>query len=346
MPNKVALAAISSGARNGTDEIDGIGFGTFKQVDRSRRELAALARMRPDMVTRRRSFVSVCGPVEWSRLLCANDPTDDPDHHGKMRLPMTPTTPAFVVAIPARHGSTRLPGKALLPIAGIPMIVRVASCALEAGAREVVVATDDQRIAEALKETEARVVMTRIDHASGSDRLAECASICGWNDDQIVVNLQGDEPFAPTSGIRAVVNTLADSDGEMATLATPITDIAQVFDPACVKVVRDRRGRALYFSRAPLPWARDAFAADRNHLPSSVEFLRHIGIYAYRAGFLRRFAKMPRTPLEQFESLEQLRALEHGHAIAVGIAPEDFPPGIDTIEDLERAEHSLKSPQG
>ncbi|MEO8460590.1 MAG: 3-deoxy-manno-octulosonate cytidylyltransferase, partial [Dokdonella sp.] len=197
---------------------------------------------------------------------------------------MTPIIPAFVVAIPARHGSTRLPGKALLPIGGVPMIVRVARCALEAGAGEVVVATDDERIAAALRETEARVVMTRTDHPSGSDRLAECAGICGWNDDQIVVNLQGDEPFAPASGIRAVVSTLAESDAEMATLATPIDDIAQVFDPACVKLVRDSLGRAMYFSRAPLPWARDVFASDRNQLPSSTEFLRHIGIYAYRAG--------------------------------------------------------------
>ncbi|MFC5490032.1 3-deoxy-manno-octulosonate cytidylyltransferase [Dokdonella soli] len=254
---------------------------------------------------------------------------------------MSATVPTFIVAIPARHGSTRLPGKPLLPIAGVPMIVHVARRARAAGATDVVVATDDARIAESLVDSGVRVALTRTEHASGSDRLAECARTLGWSDDAIIVNLQGDEPLAPASGIRAVAAALAESDAPMATLATPVGSVEELFDPNCVKLVRDAAGRALYFSRAPLPWPRDAFARDRGHLPPDVPFLRHIGIYAYRAGFLRRFAELPRTPLEQIESLEQLRALEHGFAIAVRIAPEPFPPGVDTAEDLSRVERLL-----
>jgi 3-deoxy-manno-octulosonate cytidylyltransferase (CMP-KDO synthetase) len=244
----------------------------------------------------------------------------------------------FVVAIPARHGSTRLPGKPLRLIAGEPMIVHVARRAYEAGAAQVVVATDDERIAKALDGHPLLVYMTRPDHASGSDRLAECAELLGWPDDTLVVNLQGDEPLAPPSGIRAVAAALAESGAPMATLATPIDHVEQLFDPNTVKLVRDAGGLALYFSRAPLPWARDAFAQSRESLPHGVEFLRHIGIYAYRAAFLRRFAALPRTPLEAVESLEQLRALEHGHRIAVRLAPDAFPAGVDTAEDLARVE--------
>jgi 3-deoxy-manno-octulosonate cytidylyltransferase (CMP-KDO synthetase) len=237
--------------------------------------------------------------------------------------------------------STRLPGKPLAPIGGVPMIVHVARRALAAGASEVVVATDDARIADALDTSGVRVAMTRADHASGSDRLAECAQIFGWPDDMIVVNLQGDEPLAPASGIRAVAAALAGDDAPMATLATPIRTVDELFDPNCVKVVCSASGRALYFSRAPLPWPRDAFADGRDALPNDVPFLRHIGIYAYRAGFLRRFAALARSPLERIESLEQLRALEHGFAIAVREAPEPFPPGVDTAEDLARIERLL-----
>jgi 3-deoxy-manno-octulosonate cytidylyltransferase (CMP-KDO synthetase) len=257
---------------------------------------------------------------------------------------MSFVSPSFIVAIPARHGSTRLPGKPLRDIGGLPMVVRVAQRALQAGASRVVVAVDDERIAEALAgQQEVQICMTRRDHASGSDRLAECAEQLGWADDSIVVNLQGDEPFAPAAGIRAVAQALAGDDAPMATLATPIIDAEELFDPNVVKLVRTGNGRALYFSRAPMPWARDAFAADRHALPSGTPFLRHIGIYAYRAGFLRRYTQLPRTPLEQTESLEQLRVLEHGHAIAVRLTPEPFPPGIDTEADLERAELWLRS---
>ena len=247
----------------------------------------------------------------------------------------------FIVAIPARMASTRLPGKPLATIAGQPMIVHVARRALGAGAREVVVATDDTRIVEALAMSGVAVEMTRADHASGSDRLAECAEKRGWSDDAIVVNLQGDEPLAPASGIRAVAEALADGDVPMATLSTPITSIDDALDPNVVKVVRDERGHALYFSRAPVPWPRDAFARDRAALPAGAAFARHIGIYAYRAGFLRRFATLPRTTLEAIESLEQLRALAHGFTIAVRDAPEPFPVGIDTPEDLARVERIL-----
>lgn len=247
----------------------------------------------------------------------------------------------FIVAIPARYGSTRLPGKPLLSLAGEPMIVHVARRARAAGATEVVVVTDDARIEDALAGSGVRVLRSRAEHASGSDRLAEAATILGWHDDAIVVNLQGDEPLAPASGIREVAVALADDGAPMATLATPLAGAHELFDPNCVKLVRDRAGRALYFSRAPLPWARDAFAHDRSALPAGLPFLRHIGIYAYRAGFLRRFAALAPTPLEQVESLEQLRALEYGHPIAVRIAPEPFPAGVDTPEDLARVERVL-----
>jgi 3-deoxy-manno-octulosonate cytidylyltransferase (CMP-KDO synthetase) len=248
----------------------------------------------------------------------------------------------FIVAIPARYGSTRLPAKPLREIGGVPMVVRVAQRALQAGASQVVVAVDDQRIAAALAgQAGVDICMTRSDHASGSDRLAECAAHYGWADDTIVVNLQGDEPFAPAAGVRAVAQALAGDNAPMATLATPIIDAEELFDPNVVKLVRGVNGRALYFSRAPLPWARDAFSTDRHALPSGSPFLRHIGIYAYRAEFLARYAGLPRTPLEQTESLEQLRVLEHGHAIAVRLTPEPFPPGIDTLGDLERAERWL-----
>ena len=243
----------------------------------------------------------------------------------------------FFVAIPARHASTRLPGKPLREIGGVPMVLRVARRALDAGAREAWVATDDERIAAALQGSGVRVAMTSASHVSGSDRLAECADIAGWTDDAIVVNLQGDEPFAPAAGIRMVAETLQASGTEMATLAAEIVDPDEFFDPNVVKLVRGADGSALYFSRAPIPWHRDAFAQDSRVL-MPCECLRHIGIYAYRAGFLRRFAAMPPGRLERIESLEQLRALEAGFRIAVALTPEPFPPGVDTEDDLRRAE--------
>ena len=247
----------------------------------------------------------------------------------------------FVVAIPARLKATRLPDKPLRLLGGEPIIRHVARRALQAGAREVWVAADDARIADALADSGVRVAMTSAGHASGSDRLAECAAIAGWSDDTIVVNLQGDEPFAPAAGIRLVAALLQDTPADMSTLATGIVHADQLFDPNVVKVVRDTTGHALYFSRAPVPWARDAFAGDRSKLPTNHVWLRHIGIYGYRASTLRKFAALPPGLLEQIESLEQLRALEAGMRIAVGIATEAFPPGIDTQADLDQAERHL-----
>jgi 3-deoxy-manno-octulosonate cytidylyltransferase (CMP-KDO synthetase) len=248
----------------------------------------------------------------------------------------------FIVAIPARYASTRLPGKPLLPLAGEPMIRHVVRRAQAAGAVQVVVATDDARIAAALDGSGASIAITRADHASGSDRLAECAEQLGWADDAIVVNLQGDEPLAPASGIRAVADTLAQGSAPMATLVTPVASIEEFLNPNCVKVVCANDGHALYFSRAAVPWPRDAFNLSRDALPQQAPLLRHIGIYAYRAGFLRRFAQLAPTPLERVESLEQLRALEHGFRIAVRHAPEPFPPGVDTAEDLAHTEALLR----
>jgi 3-deoxy-manno-octulosonate cytidylyltransferase (CMP-KDO synthetase) len=258
----------------------------------------------------------------------------------------TDATLDFVVAIPARFAATRLPGKPLRLLGGEPLVLHVARRALAAGAREVWVAADDARIADALAGSGVRIAMTSPDHASGSDRLAECARNAGWSDDTIVVNLQGDEPFAPAAGIRAAASALHACDAPMSTLATPIEDARQLFDPNVVKLARAGNGNALYFSRAPIPWARDAFAADRNALPSPSTWLRHIGLYAYRAGFLQHFAAMPPGQLEQIESLEQLRVLEAGFQIRVELTPEPFPPGVDTEDDLARAERQLRQQRG
>lgn len=251
------------------------------------------------------------------------------------------TDTGFVVAIPARHDATRLPGKPLRLLGGEPLVLHVARRALAAGAREVWVAADDARIAAALEGSGVRVAMTGHHHQSGTDRLAECADIAGWSDDTIVVNLQGDEPFAPAAGIRRVAALLADGRAGMATLAERITQPPVLFDPNTVKVVVADTGHALYFSRAPIPWHRDAFARDGT-ITVPGEWLRHIGIYAYRAGFLRRFSAMPPGRLERIESLEQLRVLEAGLPIAVALSPEPFPQGVDTPEDLARAEALLR----
>ena len=203
----------------------------------------------------------------------------------------------FIVAIPARHAATRWPGKPLRLRAGEPLVLHVARRALAAGAREAWVATDDTRVADALQGSGVQVAMTAATHASGTDRLAECARIAGWSDDAIVVNLQGDEPFAPAAGIRTVAETLVASGAEMATLAAPVDDVETLFDPNTVKLVRDADGFALYFSRAPIPWHRDALAAARTRLPEGdAACLRHIGISAYRVGFpapVRRHAAGP-----------------------------------------------------
>lgn len=252
----------------------------------------------------------------------------------------------FIVAIPARYAASRLPGKPLRLLGGDPLVVHVARRALQAGAREVWVATDDQRIADALTGLdEVRVAMTASTHASGTDRLAECARIAGWADDTVVVNLQGDEPFAPAAGIRAVATALVEGKAPMSTLATAVEDAETLFDPNVVKLVRNARNEAMYFSRAPIAWHRDGFARSRDVLQAGFHWLRHIGIYGYRAGFLQQFAAMPPGSLEQMESLEQLRVLEAGFPISVALSPAPFPPGIDTPEDLLRAEALLAAGQ-
>ncbi|PBJ84445.1 3-deoxy-manno-octulosonate cytidylyltransferase [Lysobacteraceae bacterium NML93-0399] len=254
--------------------------------------------------------------------------------------PRMSTSSGFVVAIPARYASTRLPGKPLQPIGGEAMVLHVARRALAAGADEVWVATDDARVRDALAGTPVQVAMTSPEHPSGTDRLAECASIAGWDNARVVVNLQGDEPFAPVSGIRAVAALAARPGVDLATLCAPIEDVETLLDPNAVKVVRGAGDDALYFSRAPVPWPRDAFARSRDVMPDGA-WWRHIGIYGYRVGFLQRFAAMPPGTLEQIEMLEQLRVLEAGCRVAVGVTPEAFPAGVDTPEDLARAEARL-----
>ena len=248
----------------------------------------------------------------------------------------------FKVAIPARYGSSRLSGKPLAMIAGRPMIAHVVERALAAGASEVAVATDDERVAEAVAAQGIRVCMTRIDHASGTDRLAECAAQCGWSEDSVIVNLQGDEPLAPPEAIRCVAQCLIDSLADIATLAWPLESTEQLFDPNCVKLVRNQGGDALYFSRAPMPWARDRFTNDRvSALPPG--WLRHIGMYAYRRSTLEAFTRLPPAWLEQVEALEQLRALAAGWRIAVAISPVAVPAGVDTEQDLKRVRQLMES---
>ena len=248
----------------------------------------------------------------------------------------------FVVAIPARYAASRLPGKPLRLLGGEPLVLHVARRALAAGAREVWLATDDTRVADAMAGTAGvRVAMTSPHHASGTDRLAECAAIAGWDEATIVVNLQGDEPFAPAAGIRAVAGLLQASGAEMATLAAPITDVGTLLDPNAVKLVRAGNGDALYFSRAPVPWPRDAFASDRSRLPDGHTWLRHIGIYGYRAGFVKQFPALPPAPIETSEALEQLRAMWHGHRIAVHVSDHAPGAGVDTPEDLARVRRLL-----
>ena len=242
----------------------------------------------------------------------------------------------FTVLIPARLASTRLPDKPLADIAGKPMVVHVAERAMRSGAERVIVACDDERIARACRAHGVSSVITRTDHASGSDRLAEACTLLGLNGSDMVVNVQGDEPLIDPELVRRVALVLNESaDCVMSTAAHPLTDAAEVHNPNVVKVVLDAAGRALYFSRAPIPWWRDAPGGSAHTLPTPAP-LRHLGLYAYRAGFLRGFPALSPAPLEQTEALEQLRVLWHGHRIAVHVAPHGPGPGVDTPEDLAR----------
>jgi 3-deoxy-manno-octulosonate cytidylyltransferase (CMP-KDO synthetase) len=249
------------------------------------------------------------------------------------------------VVIPARHASSRLPGKPLRLIAGRPMIEHVWHNAARAGAREVLVATDDQRIVQAVENFGGRALMTSAEHASGTDRLAEVAARLAWPDDTIVVNLQGDEPAIPGELLRQTAAALhAHPEAGIATLATPIHTARDLFDENVVKVVLDEAGLACYFSRAPIPWVRGAFAGGAGAvpaLPEGVPFLRHIGIYAYRAGTLRRVAAEPGRAVERAESLEQLRALALGIRIHVSVIERAPGHGVDTEEDLARVDSAL-----
>lgn len=243
----------------------------------------------------------------------------------------------YRVLIPARFASTRLPGKPLLPIAGRPMIAHVIERARQSSAEEVLVATDDARIAAVCRDLGTEVVLTGSHHRSGSDRIAEAVEQRGLPDEAIIVNLQGDEPLIPASLLDQVALALeAHPHAGMATLAYPIADRRTLFDPHLVKVVTDRTGCALYFSRAPIPWNREGFRGPGEGLPEGCPYLRHIGLYAYRVGFLRRFVTWEPAPLELAESLEQLRVLWHGGRIQVAIAVVPPGPGVDTPGDLER----------
>ncbi len=250
----------------------------------------------------------------------------------------------FTVVVPARYASTRLPGKPLAEIRGRPMVVHVAERAAACGAAAVWVATDDEAVRAAVERHGFAAMMTRADHASGTDRIAEVVERLGLAEDEIVVNLQGDEPLMPGQLVTDVVHTLAQrTAAAIATAAHPIAAVSELFDPNVVKVVCDRHGYALYFSRAPIPYARDAFAgaASAATFPAGLPALRHIGLYAYRVGFLRTYAALAPAPVERFEALEQLRALWHGHRIAVALAAAPPPPGVDTPEDLERVRRAL-----
>ncbi|MFN2332042.1 MAG: 3-deoxy-manno-octulosonate cytidylyltransferase [Halomonas sp.] len=269
----------------------------------------------------------------------------------------------FIAVIPARFASSRLPGKPLVEIAGEPMVAHVWRRACASRATRVVVATDDARIEKALAEFGAEVLMTRDDHPSGTDRLAEVADRLGLADDAVLVNVQGDEPLIPAMLIDQVADRLFDDpEASIATLAETISDVETLFNPNVVKVVRALSGRALYFSRAPLPWDREAWdreagdreawdreAWDRDAFatrPALLEtdaWLRHIGLYAYRAGFLAEYGDWTPSPLEQIEHLEQLRALHHGHTIQVALAREPHPAGVDTVEDLARVRALLET---
>ncbi|MFM4648809.1 3-deoxy-manno-octulosonate cytidylyltransferase [Aeromonas bivalvium] len=253
---------------------------------------------------------------------------------------------SFVVVIPARYASTRLPGKPLADIAGRPMVQHVVEKALQSGADRVIVATDDERVRAALAPfaaaSGAEVCMTSPDHQSGTERLAEVCRHYGFASDTIIVNVQGDEPLIPPAIIRQVADNLAAASAPMATLSVPILDAEEAFNPNAVKVVTDKDGYALYFSRAPIPWERDSFAVSREQI--GPWFQRHIGIYAYRAGFIERYVTWAPSQLEQVECLEQLRVLWYGEKIHVAQALAAPPVGVDTQADLDKVRALLARP--
>jgi 3-deoxy-manno-octulosonate cytidylyltransferase (CMP-KDO synthetase) len=248
---------------------------------------------------------------------------------------------SFKVVIPARYASTRLPGKPLRDIAGKPMILHVCDKALKAGADEVIVATDDLRIHEAVLAAGVESIMTQAHHHSGTERIAEVAAIKGWSDTEIIVNLQGDEPLIPPALIKQTADVLANQDkAGIATLCSPIDSLDELFNTNAVKVVLDHAGYALYFSRAAIPWDRDGFSKEAKQIRAT--YYRHVGMYAYTAGFLKRYISWPESDLEQIESLEQLRILWQGESITVSVIDEVPEAGVDTEEDLMRVEACLR----
>jgi len=243
----------------------------------------------------------------------------------------------YIVVIPARLGSQRLPRKPLLDIAGKPLIQHVYERGLACGADDVYIATDDQEIVEVGQSFGANVVMTSADHVSGTDRLAEVVNQCAFDDAQIVVNLQGDEPLMPAAPLRQVAANLAlHNKASVATLCEPITCLEGLLNPNTVKVVYDREGYALYFSRAPIPWKRDELDEPSSQSSSTIQHFRHVGLYAYRAEFLKKYTQWSSCALEKIEALEQLRVLWHGGRIHVAVSETEIPPGVDTEADLAR----------
>lgn len=242
----------------------------------------------------------------------------------------------FVICIPARYQSTRLPGKPLIPLKGKPLIQWAIESANKLGAKEVVVATDDQRIFDRVQSLGQQVIMTDPNHPSGTDRIAECAQIMGWHDDSLVLNYQGDEPLTPEANIQAVLDLFKKhKDISIGTLYQEINKIEDVFNPNVVKIVTDNDDLALYFSRAPIPWSQQMFNHDgQAQLPADITYKHHIGLYVYRVAFLKDFAALPQAAIEATESLEQLRALATGHRIATAKALLSMPHGIDTAEDV------------
>ncbi|MBD3671142.1 MAG: 3-deoxy-manno-octulosonate cytidylyltransferase [Gammaproteobacteria bacterium] len=250
---------------------------------------------------------------------------------------------SFRVIIPARFASSRLPGKPLLEIAGKTMLQHVYDRALQSGADSVVIATDDARIESCVKDFGGKVCMTSAEHQSGTDRLAEVVSQLGLEDDEIVVNVQGDEPLIPPTLIKQTADDLAHyPSASVSTVATPIHTAAELFDPHVVKVVLDKEDFALYFSRATIPWDRDAFSVTTEELPEQALHYRHIGIYGYRCRFLKDYSELPPSPLERMEALEQLRAMWHGYRIHVSIVNEPPGHGVDTDADLLRVRSLLE----
>ena len=250
----------------------------------------------------------------------------------------------FIVVIPARYGSSRFPGKPLADVGGKPMVVRVAERAARSGASAIIVATDHPAIASAVERNGFEAMMTRKSHATGTDRIAEVAARRRLPPRSIVVNVQGDEPLiAPALIAKVAANLAANREAHIATACHPIRDASDLVNPNVVKVALDNAGLALYFSRAPIPYARDAFAGGVDAIPNGLPVYRHLGIYAYRAAFLHDFKRLKPAAIERFEALEQLRALAHGYRISVAITRSAPQPGVDTPEDLERVRRALGS---